>query len=127
MANNTDGNGNGTNNGNGPGNGSGTDQYTGGIPNPLDPTQVGQAVGDGLSAAGTGVAAATGIGGFIGGLEADVLNVMNQIFNSAFYSFMTLAGLVLMIWGLYLIFKDTEAVSTAKGVASTAIKAAAIL
>lgn len=64
----------------------------------------------------------TPFSGWFNQIEADVLNVWNQIFNTIFYFGILVFGVFFMMWGFYLLFKDTAPVQGAKAVAGVLAK-----
>lgn len=59
---------------------------------------------------------------WLGQIEADTMNVMNQFSNTIFYGACVLGGLLLLTWGMYLLFRDTAPVEGLKTVVGTAAK-----
>lgn len=89
--------------------------------NAANPTAALTGIGSDISNAIGGVLSP--ITGFFGQLEADVINTMNQVFNSLFYGFAALVGVALVVVGVVMLFMSTD---TGKQVGEAAAVAALI-
>jgi hypothetical protein len=65
--------------------------------------------------------------GWISDIEADFLNVLNQSFNTIFFGLALMVGGGMVLWGGYLLFKDSAPAQGAKSVAKTALGVAAVV
>lgn len=79
---------------------------------------VGTAVGTAISGVGSTIAAP--FTNWFNTMEADVMNILNQSMNSIFYSLVLLGGVTFIVWGLYLLFKDSAPVEGLTKVVGTA-------
>lgn len=100
----------------------------GGAVDPNDTgSNAGGGVGNTVASSLSGLASALNpFGDWFNNLEADFMNILNQIMNSVFFGFCVALGAFGIAWGLYLLFKDTAPVQGAKTVAKTAAMAAAL-
>lgn len=91
----------------------------------VDPNDTGSNTAGGLGSMVSGAVSSltSPFGDWMNSIEADVMNMTNQVFNSLFFGLAAAAGAGMMMWGVYLLFKNTEA----GGIASAAGTAASFL
>lgn len=109
---------------------------TGADGQPVDPNDTGSSnsssalgdVGSTISNAISGAAGAVAspFGNWLNSIEADVMNASNQVFNTLFFGLCVALGALGIVWGLYLLFKDTAPVQGAKKVVESAAMVAAL-
>lgn len=93
-------------------------------PNNTDTTTPGSGIGSTISNAIGSVTSP--FGDWMNSIEADVMNIINQSFNTLFFGLCVALGAFGMAWGIYLLFKDTAPVQGAKSVVKSAAVVAAL-